>query len=71
MTPIPRVYLRFIERDEIIGQDPQKKCFVAKQVKVLQQFWAHPGGKDYSGDLFNLESGTWCDIPTVKEKDTV
>ncbi len=61
MIPTPTFYLRFIERDEVVGREVG--CVVTKKVRVLQQFWAHPDGKECAGDIFRAENGTWRDVP--------
>ena len=65
MTPTPTLYLRFIGRDEIIERTATSA--VAKKVRVLQQFWAHPDGKDNVGDMFASRNGFWRDVPFVEE----
>jgi|LakMenEpi03Aug12_release.lakeMendotaPanAssembly.Ray.scaffolds.fasta_scaffold4901792_1 hypothetical protein len=65
MTPIPTLYLRFIERQQIVDQTPMYST--AKTIKVLQQFWEHADGQEAAGDMFVTKLGTWKDVPLVKE----
>lgn len=65
MIPTPTLHLRFVERlhaDYGTGQ-----TVMAKPVRILQQFWRHPDGKDNMGDMFASENGTWRDVPVVRE----
>jgi hypothetical protein len=58
--------LRFVERDEIIGErHPMLRT--SRTVRILQQFWEHPNGKDAAGDMFKMKMGTWRDVPVEKE----
>jgi hypothetical protein len=64
MTPTNK--LRFVERDEIIGErHPMLRT--SRTVRILQQFWEHPNGKDAAGDMFKMKMGTWRDVPVEKE----
>jgi len=68
MTPTPTMHLRFITRDEIIEQTATSAT--ARKVRILQQFWAHPDGKEVAGekgDMFRSVNGTWRDVPWVSE----
>ena len=65
MIPTLTMHLRFITRDEIIEQTATSAT--AKKVRVLQQFWAHPDGKDAAVDMFRLQMGTWRDVPWEAE----
>jgi len=68
----PTMYLRIHERmvtqkvDTLPSDDIQ--CFVTKTVpvRIVQQFWEHPDGKEAAGDMFNLTMGSWRDLPVVK-----
>jgi len=68
MSPTPTLHLRFITRDEIIERTATSST--AKKVRVLQQFWAHPDGKDWAinkdDPVFSV-NGTWRDVPWVAE----
>ncbi len=64
MTPILTPHLRFVERDQIVETTP--KHSVARTVRILQQFWEHPDGKDAVGDVFEMKRGTWRDVPVDK-----
>lgn len=55
--------LRFLERDEIVERHADH-C-VTRTVRVLQQFWPDPNGKDAAGDMFNVQMGEWRDVPLV------
>jgi hypothetical protein len=61
MTPIPTLHLRFVERDFVIGHSGD--AAIARTVKVLQQFWQSPNGKEVAGDMFNTILGEWRDVP--------
>lgn len=65
MTPIPTLYLRFIERQQIVEQTSTHS--VSKNIKVLQQFWEHTDGKEAAGNMFVTKLGTWRDVPLVEE----
>jgi hypothetical protein len=76
MTPVPTLYLRFVEREVIapigalapVGASIDLHTVNTRTVRVLQQFWEHPnGGKDAVGDMFNLKAGTWRDVPLERE----
>jgi hypothetical protein len=62
---IPTNKLRFVERDEIVVQHPAPPIFT-RTVRILQQFWEHPNGKDAAGDMFKMKMGTWRDVPVEK-----
>jgi hypothetical protein len=64
MRTEPTLYLRFTERDEIV-MHPNATCTVTRPVRVLQQFWAHPDGKEAAGDMFRTVRGEWRDVPLV------
>lgn len=59
----PTMHLRFVERTEVFDFNPQ----TTRIVKVLQQFWETPNGKDVAGDAFVQIYGVWKDIPLVKD----
>jgi hypothetical protein len=65
MTPIPSLHLRFIERQEIVERGPTHTT--TRTVNILQQFWEHPRGEEFCGDMFNMLRGEWRDIPKVYE----
>ena len=65
MTPIPTMYLRFVEREEIVEQ--HDTYAVSRTVNILQQFWEHSNGKEMCGDVFNTVLGDWRDVPKVKK----
>jgi hypothetical protein len=68
MIPTLTMHLRFITRDEIIEQTATSAT--DRKVRVLQQFWAHPDGKDWvrdKDDPFLSVNGTWCDVPWVSK----
>jgi len=67
MIPGQTLYLRFVEREEIVEQHPTHT--VTRTVRILQQFWEHPNGKDAAGDMFKMKMGTWRDVPVEKEHD--
>jgi hypothetical protein len=66
MNPTPTLHLRFVLRDEILQQE--HNCVLATKVRVLQQFWAHPDGKDVgdTSDMFHTQMGTWHDVQMVE-----
>jgi len=64
MIPGQTLYLRFVEREEIVEQHPTHA--VTRTVRILQQFWEHPNGKDAAGDMFKMKMGTWRDVPVWK-----
>lgn len=57
----PTFHLRFVERQEIVerGEDHS----TTRTVRILQQFWEHPSGKEVFGDMFIQVYGSWRDIP--------
>jgi hypothetical protein len=55
---IPTNNLRFVERDEIVDEQHPTHA-VTRTVRILQQFWEHPNGKDAAGE--------WRDVPVEKE----
>jgi len=59
----PTMHLRFIERLEIVYSAPGDELSTARKVRVLQQFWEHPNGKEAAGDMFRIVMGTWRDVP--------
>ena len=59
----PTMNLRFIERMEIVYSAPRDELSTARKVRVLQQFWEHPDGKEAAGDMFRVVMGTWRDVP--------
>ena len=59
----PTMHLRFIERLEIVYSAPGDELSTARKVRVLQQFWEHPDGKEAAGDMFRIVVGTWRDVP--------
>ena len=63
----PTMHLRFIERTEIIDSNPETGISTGRRVKVLQQFWETPNGKDVAGDAFVQIYGVWKDIPLVTD----
>jgi hypothetical protein len=62
----PTAHLRFVERIEIINNNPETGVSTGRTVKVLQQFFETPQGKDVMGDMFVQIYGKWIDIPLVK-----
>ena len=58
----PTLYLRFVQRQEVVEQHANYST--ARTVKILQQFFQHPDGKEVAGDAFVLIRGSWRDIPT-------
>jgi hypothetical protein len=64
MTPTNN--LRFVERKERIDEQHPTHA-VTRTVRILQQFWEHPNGKDAAGDMFKMKMGTWRDVPVEKE----
>lgn len=62
----PTAHLRFVERTEIIDNNPETGVSTGRTVKVLQQFFETPQGKDVTGDMFVQIYGKWVDIPLVK-----
>ncbi len=67
MTPTNK--LRFVEREEIIDEQHPTHT-VTRTVRILQQFWAHPDGMDWSINKDNpvlSVNGTWRDVPVEKE----
>jgi hypothetical protein len=65
MIPTPTPYLRFVEREQIVETTPEYST--TRLVRVLQQFWEHPDGKDAVGDMFKMKMGTWRDVPLEQE----
>lgn len=61
----PTMHLRFVERVEIVEQSGEAS--MGRKVKVLQQFWETPNGKDAVGDMFVQLYGVWRDIPLVRD----
>lgn len=59
----PTMHLRFIERLEIVYSAPGDELSTARKVRVLQQFWEDPDGKEAAGDMFRVVMGTWRDVP--------
>ena len=59
---IPTNNLRFVER-EVEREAPTFSqvfgCVTTRTVRILQQFWEHPNGKDAAGE--------WRDVPVEKE----
>lgn len=62
--PIPTTHLRFIERSKIV--EFFDNYSESKVERVLQQFFEHPNGNEFAGDLFKQIPGYWADIPLVK-----
>jgi hypothetical protein len=67
----PTNHLRYVEckiRD--IGTDIGTDSHVVsvKIVNVLQQFWIHPLGKDIVGDMFQMDYGSWINVPVVRDE---
>lgn len=62
----PTAHLRFVERTEIIDHNPETGTSTGRKVKVLQQFWETPHGKEVAGDMFVQIYGKWIDIPLVR-----
>ena len=61
MISIPTMYLRFVERGEVIN--PGESPSIARTIRVLQQFWENdPDGRDTVGYL----RGEWRDVPLEK-----
>ena len=67
MMPVPTLYLRFIEREELVDSLPEYGVSRTRIVRVLQQFWENPGGSHAAGNMFNLKTGTWRDVPLERE----
>ena len=67
MTPAPTLHLRFVERSEIVSIGTDGISATVRKVRILQQFWVHPDGKDVCGDMFKMTAGQWRDVPVVKE----
>lgn len=63
----PTMHLRFVERTEIDSENSTHEYNATKQVRVLQQFWETPNGKDAVGDMFVQLYGVWRDIPLVRD----
>ena len=63
----PTMHLRFVEREQIISSDPEARVSTSRTIKVLQQFWETPNGKDAVGDMFVQLYGVWRDIPLVRD----
>ena len=61
----PTMYLRFIERMEIIEQNGESS--MGRKIKILQQFWETPNGSEVAGDMFVQLYGTWRDVPLIKD----
>ena len=59
-------HLRFIERTEIDSENSTHEYNATKQVRVLQQFYETPHGKEVVGDMFVQIYGKWVDVPLVK-----
>ncbi len=64
MTPSPTMHLRFVERKQIVDRN---STYSVSAVRVLQQFWEHPDGKDGVGGMFKMKMGTWRDVPLGEE----
>jgi hypothetical protein len=60
------MYLRFVKREEIFSAEYSTHT-MTRTVRILQQFWEHPNGKDAAGDMFKMKMGTWRDVPVEKE----
>jgi hypothetical protein len=67
MMPVPTLYLRFVERLEIDYENSSHEHIAQRPIRVLQQFWEHPGGSHAAGDMFHLRTGTWRDVPVERE----
>lgn len=67
MTPEPTLHLRFIERSVHEPHHSDPMIATVRTVRILQQFWKHPDGKDVCGDMFKMTAGQWRDVPVVKE----
>lgn len=62
----PTMHLRFVERQVIVVPEKSTPEYsVHKTVSILQQFWAHPDGKESCGDMFQTTLGSWRDVPKV------
>ena len=59
-------HLRFIERIEIDSENSTHEYNATKRVRVLQQFYETPHGKEVVGDMFVQIYGKWVDVPLVK-----
>jgi hypothetical protein len=66
VIPGQTLYLRFVEREEIFSAEYSTHT-MTRTVRILQQFWEHPNGKDAAGDMFKMKMGTWRDVPVEKE----
>ena len=62
----PTAHLRFVERTEIIDHNPEAGASTGRKVKVLQQFWETPHGKEVAEDMFVQIYGKCIDIPLVR-----
>lgn len=62
----PTMYMRFVERTEIIDHNPETNSSTGRKVKVLQQFWETSSGNEVAGDMFVQVYGRWVDVPLVK-----
>ena len=62
----PTAHLRFVERTEIIDSNPETGISTGRTIRVLQQFWETPHGKDVVGDMFIQIYGKWVDVPLVE-----
>lgn len=61
MIPIPTLHLRFVEKQVVVESTPEQTT--TKSVRVLQQFWEHPDGREVCGTMFKTSAGTWQDVP--------
>lgn len=59
-------HLRFVERTEIIDNNPETGISTGRTIRVLQQFYETPHGKEVVGDMFVQIYGKWVDVPLVK-----
>ena len=59
-------HLRFIERTEIVDSNPETGVSTGRTIRVLQQFYETPHGKEVVGDMFVQIYGKWVDVPLVK-----
>ena len=63
MRTEPTLYLRFVERDQVVEQHPTHS--ISRTVRVLQQSGGTPNGTEAAGDMFDTRLGEWRDVPLV------
>ncbi len=62
----PTAHLRFVERQELDRENSTHEYIAHRTIRVLQQFYETPNGKDVMGDMFVQTYGKWVDVPLVK-----